>query len=69
MTQLVNQPTAMPTRKWWSVVITGALVGSIYTALDTFWPGHPFEAYRTEVLIWGTTALQGAVAYMTRNRA
>ena len=69
MTQLVNQPNAMPTRKWWSFVIAGAVVNAAFGALDAAWPGHPFEPYRADLIGWAVIAVGAIAAYFTKNKA
>jgi len=66
---LVNQPTAWPTRKLWAVIIAGMLVGAIRGGLGAFWPDHPFEPFLIEAGPWIQTALMGLAGYFTRNKA
>lgn len=69
MTDLVKQPSAMPTRKMVAVIVTGAIVGGIGTALNIFAPDADF-APLLEMATPAITALVMAVAgYMTKERA
>jgi hypothetical protein len=65
---LTDQPSAAPTRKWWAMMIAGAVVGAAYAVLDTVWPGHPLEPFKAEAVASTMILVQGVVTYMTRNR-
>ena len=66
---LVNQPSAMPTRKWWAGLIAGVLVNAAFGALDVLWPDHPFAPYRADAIGYVTVAVMSGAAYLVRNRA
>jgi hypothetical protein len=65
---LIKQPTAKPTRKWVAMIIAGMVVGGVSTALDIFWPGHPFQPLMDDLGMYVQLAVIGFVGYMTRNR-
>ena len=69
MTQLVNQPNAMPTRKLWAVIISGMVVAGIRAGLSHVWPDHPLEPMLIELGPWLQTAIMALAGYMVRNTA
>jgi predicted outer membrane lipoprotein len=69
MSDLVNQPSAAPTRKWWAGVIAGVLVNAAFGVLDAVWPDHPFDPYKADLIGWVTMGAMAFAAYMARNRA
>lgn len=66
---LINQPSAMPTRKWWAGLIAGVLVNAGFGALDFVWPDHPFAPYKADAIGFATVGVMSVTMYFTRNRA
>lgn len=66
---LMEQPSAMPTRKMWAVIIAGACIGAAQTALALLWPEHPFTAMFEifDVLIQG--AVMSLAGYYVLEKA
>jgi predicted outer membrane lipoprotein len=69
MSDLVNQPSAAPTRKWWAGVLAGVIVNAAFGVLDAVWPDHPFNPYKADLIGWVTIGAMSFAAYMARNRA
>lgn len=68
MTGLVNQPTKLPTRKIFAVIIAGAVVGGVQSALRMFWPDHPFEPIMADLDIWVQMAVMVFAGYFTKEK-
>ncbi len=65
---LVQQPTARPTRKWIAMILAGMIVGGVNTFLNAFWPGHPFAPLMQDFGMYVQLGILGVVTYFTRNR-
>ena len=65
----INQPSAMPTRKMWAVMVAGLLVAGLRVTLGTLYPdidmGPVIEAVRPIV----ESALIVAAGYFTKDNA
>ncbi len=69
MTQLVNQPTARPTRKMNAVLIAAALVGAARSALTALYPDLDLGPVVTMVQPFVEAAVVWLAGYMTKERA
>lgn len=69
MADLVKQPTLSPTRKLWAVILTGALMGALNSAIAVFYPGNSIEDVFPGASVWVSGALMSAAGYLTSNRA
>lgn len=67
--QLYDQPTAWPTRKIAAVLISGAILGAVQSALQLFWPDHPFTGLMDQFDIWIQTAVMFGFGYMVKERS
>jgi hypothetical protein len=68
VSNLVNQPSAMPTRKLWAVIVAGMAVSAIRVTLTEFFPGHEFEPFLMELGPWVQTGIMALAGYFTRNK-
>lgn len=66
---LVNQSTKLPTRKIMAVILSGMIIGGVQSALNIFWPDHPFAPYMEEVDIWVQGLIMIAAGYLTKEKA
>ncbi len=66
---LENQPTAMPTRKIAAVIIAGMLIGGVQSALNIFWPDHPFAPIMADLDTWVQFGVMALAGYMTKEKA
>lgn len=66
---LQNQPTAAPTRKIAAVIIAGMVVGGVQSALNIFWPDHPFAPIMQDLDLWIQTGVMILAGYMTKEKA
>jgi hypothetical protein len=68
MSELKNQPTKFPTRKILAVIIAGALVGGLQSALQLLWPDHPFSPLMQDIDLWVQYGVMALAGYMTKER-
>lgn len=68
MTNLVNQPSKMPTRKIVAVIVSGAVVGALQAVLGIFWPDFPAAELMEQVDIWVQASVMIAAGYLARER-
>jgi hypothetical protein len=68
MTQLKNQPTKLPTRKILAVIVSGAILGGVQSALAIFWPDHPFMGLMEQADIWIQAGVMVLAGYLTREK-
>jgi hypothetical protein len=68
MTEVEKQPTALPTRKILAVIVSGAVLGAVNSALDLFWPDHPLAVLMGDLDIWIQWGVMALAGYYTRER-
>lgn len=66
---LQDQPTRLPTRKILAVIVSGAVLGAVQSALNLLWPDHPFAPIMDQADIWIQAGVMALAGYMTRERA
>lgn len=67
--RLVNQPTAMPTRKLMAAMIAGAVTGVVVPLLTRALPPSEAAQLLAGADAWIQYGSMVAAAYLTRNRA
>lgn len=72
---VVKQPSSMPTRKMWAVILSGIIVGAIQSVVTTYWPDnflfvflqdHGIDYEQLDIFI--QAALMSLAGYMTKSR-
>ena len=66
---LKTQPSKMPTRKMWAVIVTGAVVGAATEALNTFVPGTNWQPFVEANSQYITALLMALAGYITKDAA
>ena len=66
---LMNQGSMWPTRKIAAVIISGAVVGAVQSALGLFWPDHSLHALLADIDIWVQAGVMAAFGYFVRERS
>lgn len=69
MANLTKQKTPFPTRKILAVIISGAILGGLQSALTIFWPDHPFEALAEDLDIWIQAGVMALAGYFVQEKA
>lgn len=67
MEKLVTRTSALPTRKIFAVIVSGAVLGGIQAGLNLVWPDHPFAVVLEEADIWIQFAVMTIAGYMTKD--
>lgn len=65
---LVNQSSKLPTRKIMAVILSGMIVGGLQSALNLFWPDHPFAPFMEDFDIWVQGVIMILAGYMTKEK-
>lgn len=68
MPNLVNQPTAAPTRKLQAVGIAGAITAAIIAGVNAYWPGIG-DQFSPAIGAGVATVISFVAGYFTRNSA
>jgi intracellular septation protein A len=69
MSDLVNQPSWAPTRKWWAGALAMVVANVGFGVLDAAWPDHPFTPYKADIIGWLVGVFMLIAAWFARNRA
>ena len=69
MTNLVNQPNGLPTRKIAAVIIAGAVVGALQSMFGLLWPDFAATELLEQVDVWVQAGVMVAAGYLARDRA
>lgn len=51
-----------------AVILSGMVVGGVQSALNLFWPDHPFAPYMSELDIWVQGVIMVAAGYLTKEK-
>ena len=68
MSDLINQPSAAPTRKLQAVGVAGAITAGIIAGVNAYWPGIG-DQFGPAIGALVATVVSVVAGYVTRNRA